>query len=91
MALSSLEFDKSDMAIAIIMSVTIHSKLRITRLAVVKDGMCPAVSEGSAGICVNECENDANCAGSSKCCSNGCGKVCLTPEPSELFDYPLFA
>ena len=54
-------------------------------IAVVKEGMCPAVEPGTVGICIIACENDAHCEGSSKCCSNGCGTVCATPEPGVLF------
>ena len=65
-----------------IISLTLTSRLAI---AVVKEGVCPAVEAGTVGICSNECENDAHCEGSSKCCSNGCGHVCVPALPGELF------
>ncbi|XP_055350538.1 perlwapin-like [Paramacrobiotus metropolitanus] len=43
-----------------------------------KPGTCPSVSL-STGTCVIECASDAGCYGSTKCCSNGCGRVCLNP------------
>ncbi|XP_035665410.1 P-selectin-like [Branchiostoma floridae] len=31
------------------------------------------------GICVNRCYADSNCRFGQKCCSNGCGRVCMSP------------
>ena len=45
-----------------------------------KDGSCPAVKEDMGGICVTECVADENCPGKMKCCSNGCGKLCIEPD-----------
>ena len=40
-------------------------------------GKCPALVEGTFGICVNNCESDGDCEDlSMKCCSNGCGQTC---------------
>ncbi|XP_071788249.1 uncharacterized protein [Asterias amurensis] len=42
-------------------------------------GKCPALVEGTFGICVNNCESDGDCEDlSMKCCSNGCGQTCRT-------------
>ncbi|XP_071838885.1 uncharacterized protein [Apostichopus japonicus] len=52
---------------------------------------CPEISEGSVGTCVQECSSDANCTGSLKCCSNGCGMTCVDgviPSESEEVDVP---
>lgn len=43
---------------------------------------CPEPPEGSFGICLEECYDDASCVESgagpnSMCCSNGCGHVCV--------------
>ena len=45
----------------------------------VKTGECPRLEEGNVGLCWEECNNDGDCAGDSKCCSNGCGHVCMNP------------
>ena len=41
--------------------------------------MCPAVDADVAGLCVEQCRHDMDCWGERKCCSNGCGHVCLEP------------
>ncbi|XP_077980984.1 uncharacterized protein LOC144436154 isoform X2 [Glandiceps talaboti] len=50
-----------------------------------KPGTCPAVAEGTVGVCVESCKSDNDCTGTGKCCSNGCGHICMTPiqEPVE--------
>uniref|UniRef100_A0A3P8V273 WAP domain-containing protein n=1 Tax=Cynoglossus semilaevis TaxID=244447 RepID=A0A3P8V273_CYNSE len=42
-----------------------------------KGGQCPDPS--GFGICVEACSSDSDCTGHEKCCSNGCGHVCMTP------------
>ena len=55
-------------------------------LIAVKDGVCPAVPEGTVGICSEFCSNDQECTGIQKCCSNGCGHTCVDPAPGkEIF------
>ena len=44
-----------------------------------RPGECPAVPEGQMATCAEECTNDHSCTGNSKCCSNGCGHVCMDP------------
>ncbi|CAH1785155.1 unnamed protein product, partial [Owenia fusiformis] len=44
-----------------------------------KPGMCPRIDSDSAGICTHECDKDDRCQGKKKCCSNGCGKICVNP------------
>ena len=40
--------------------------------------------EGSFGTCVEECQHDINCTGEGqKCCSNGCGHVCVNAVPGK--------
>ena len=51
-----------------------------------KAGYCPREMEGElATICISLCERDDECPDDGKCCSNGCGKVCVpavtTPPP----------
>lgn len=43
-----------------------------------KPGVCPS-TDGKIGICIEGCSDDSDCKGFQKCCSNGCGHVCLTP------------
>ncbi|XP_070554198.1 balbiani ring protein 3-like isoform X2 [Ptychodera flava] len=49
-----------------------------------KPGQCPAVEGGVAGICVEACSSDEECDGNKKCCSNGCGHICVEPEPEVI-------
>ncbi len=51
----------------------------ILLLVPVKAGMCPAVDPEMAGICIQQCNDDGGCDGDKKCCSNGCGNVCVDP------------
>nr|AOY33895.1 antistasin/WAP-like serine protease inhibitor [Stichopus monotuberculatus]AOY33896.1 antistasin/WAP-like serine protease inhibitor [Stichopus monotuberculatus] len=46
----------------------------------VHDGTCPVVSSDTVGICVEMCSNDDDCSETQKCCSNGCGHVCVAAE-----------
>lgn len=43
-----------------------------------KPGVCPN-TEGMIGICVEGCRDDSDCNSTQKCCSNGCGHVCMKP------------
>ncbi|XP_063435862.1 uncharacterized protein LOC134716784 [Mytilus trossulus] len=45
-----------------------------------KQGNCPPIGNNTVGICVEECSRDYNCTGNQKCCSNGCGHVCMDPD-----------
>ncbi|XP_076445004.1 uncharacterized protein LOC143282961 [Babylonia areolata] len=48
-----------------------------------KVGRCPAPDQYSFGICASTCSSDSDCAGSSKCCKNGCGATtCQRPLDS---------
>ncbi|OQV15699.1 putative Uncharacterized protein ZC84.1 [Hypsibius exemplaris] len=40
-------------------------------------GHCPLPSMDGPGTCQVECGSDADCPGTSLCCSNGCGQVCM--------------
>lgn len=46
-----------------------------------KQGQCPFLvppaGEDSEDACAYECRSDNHCVGSKKCCSNGCGTVCI--------------
>ncbi|KQS52137.1 papilin isoform X5 [Drosophila erecta] len=43
-----------------------------------KPGECPALS-ANASECARECYTDADCRGDNKCCSDGCGQLCVHP------------
>ncbi|OQV16423.1 hypothetical protein BV898_09414 [Hypsibius exemplaris] len=43
-----------------------------------KAGTCPVISLGNN--CASNCQTDYSCSGPQKCCSNGCGLVCLYPQ-----------
>ncbi len=46
-----------------------------------RPGTCPVIPEGVGGSCVQECQTDEDCADTThKCCSNGCGQVCIAPQ-----------
>lgn len=45
-----------------------------------KEGVCPTPELGQVGLCVESCTHDYECDGHQKCCSNGCGHVCMEPQ-----------
>ncbi|XP_043213549.1 kielin/chordin-like protein isoform X2 [Amphibalanus amphitrite] len=45
-----------------------------------KPGNCPYVPQGTLGVCINGCNGDDMCEGDEKCCSNGCGALCMKPD-----------
>ncbi|XP_052242902.1 kielin/chordin-like protein isoform X2 [Dreissena polymorpha] len=59
----------------------INGAVACTKIACLgKKGFCPAPR--GFGICVHECSSDYDCPDIQKCCSNGCGKVCMKPTQS---------
>ncbi|XP_045207930.2 WAP four-disulfide core domain protein 2-like isoform X1 [Mercenaria mercenaria] len=44
-----------------------------------KPGHCPRQDPDKAGICILGCIFDWGCQGVKKCCSNGCGMMCMLP------------
>lgn len=44
-----------------------------------KPGECPRLSQPEGENCGRECYTDADCREDNKCCSNGCGFVCVRP------------
>ncbi|XP_036342960.1 LOW QUALITY PROTEIN: papilin-like [Rhagoletis pomonella] len=44
-----------------------------------KTGECPHLSQPEEENCGRECYTDADCREDNKCCSNGCGFVCVRP------------
>uniref|UniRef100_A0A670IHQ2 WAP domain-containing protein n=1 Tax=Podarcis muralis TaxID=64176 RepID=A0A670IHQ2_PODMU len=50
-------------------------------VAAEKAGTCPNATLGTArGNCTEECQSDASCAGTEKCCWTGCGASCRLPN-----------
>lgn len=59
----------------------------------VKPGDCPIFSSDWVEIngCKDKCRHDVDCDGFDKCCSTGCGKICipkLSNEAPTIFDHP---
>ncbi len=47
--------------------------------------MCPYVPDGVVGTCVEQCQSDMDCGETGhKCCSNGCGHVCVPAVPGRI-------
>ncbi|XP_052615869.1 WAP four-disulfide core domain protein 18-like [Peromyscus californicus insignis] len=44
-----------------------------------KPGACPHWPPNTVGPCKKRCSGDESCPRKMKCCSNGCGYVCLRP------------
>ncbi|XP_060600708.1 papilin-like [Ruditapes philippinarum] len=59
-----------------------------TQLVVVKTGECPVIDSDTFGICLEECQNDADCTGVQKCCNNGCGQTCVNPLGYDVCSLP---
>uniref|UniRef100_A0A8V0YTH9 WAP domain-containing protein n=1 Tax=Gallus gallus TaxID=9031 RepID=A0A8V0YTH9_CHICK len=41
------------------------------------EGECPIPR--SRGTCLDLCSSDKECPQGQKCCSNGCGHICMSP------------
>ena len=50
-----------------------------------KPGSCPS-TEGTSDQCLEQCSNDYACDGNKRCCSNGCGHVCMEPVYGKVFN-----
>ena len=51
--------------------------------------LCPSVTPSNGfGTCENLCTSDANCSSSEKCCSNGCGNVCVSAVSVPYYTSP---
>lgn len=48
-----------------------------------KPGECPRISAQHG--CRNDCRNDADCSGEFKCCSTGCGLICVVPVTEPIY------
>jgi len=58
--------------------------LYLTAMPGTKPGQCPRVEPETAGVCWEQCSSNADCSDDLKCCSNGCGHVCMTPGINQL-------
>ncbi|XP_062508376.1 latent-transforming growth factor beta-binding protein 2-like [Corticium candelabrum] len=47
------------------------------------EGSCPGV-EGEVSSCEEQCFADRDCEEGEKCCSNGCGHICVKAKPDDL-------
>lgn len=55
-----------------------NGKVSCTEMAcILKPGKCP--ESKMPGICILGCTSDWSCPGVQKCCSNGCGLLCMQP------------
>ncbi|XP_062445557.1 WAP four-disulfide core domain protein 3-like [Rhea pennata] len=45
-----------------------------------KRGECPLPKRTHETTCAAFCSSDEDCAGSQRCCSNGCGRECMLPQ-----------
>lgn len=50
--------------------------------------ICPYVSPATSGICQHSCSSDGDCTDGLKCCSNGCGSTCTTPDRVPYYSVP---
>ncbi|XP_048244920.1 uncharacterized protein LOC124117390 isoform X3 [Haliotis rufescens] len=48
-----------------------------------KPGECRKPQPNYFATCQDECKSDSECMGNTRCCSNGCGHVCLVPEMTQ--------
>ncbi|XP_046550111.1 anosmin-1-like isoform X1 [Haliotis rubra] len=57
----------------------------LAKAAESKVGSCPSkkTMSGFKAACVPECNHDGDCAGSNKCCGNGCGFTCQEPTSDQ--------
>lgn len=54
-----------------------HVPFSVYYLGNEQEGKCPIVT--GPGICADFCSSDEFCPRRQKCCSNGCGHVCMEP------------
>uniref|UniRef100_A0A3B4BB90 WAP domain-containing protein n=1 Tax=Periophthalmus magnuspinnatus TaxID=409849 RepID=A0A3B4BB90_9GOBI len=63
-----------------------HCDFLVSALSL-KQGQCPGPdrAQGFEAACVQSCTRDQDCPKTRKCCSNGCGQTCQTPDQAEQF------
>jgi len=44
------------------------------------DGVCPEFARDHDSVCIDKCDSDEVCFGSSKCCQTHCGRDCVIPQ-----------
>ena len=50
--------------------------------------VCPLLNQSMGGNCVESCSSDINCTNRELCCSNGCGRACMTPTLIPFYNIP---
>ncbi|XP_063695096.1 papilin-like [Bolinopsis microptera] len=49
------------------------------------DGVCPEYAREHDSVCINKCDADESCYGTTKCCQTHCGRDCVYPQlPEQL-------
>ena len=51
--------------------------------------ICPYVAPSVTGTCSEMCSSDDDCGDGQMCCSNGCGRACMTPDSVPYYSVPL--
>uniref|UniRef100_A0A452HLR1 WAP domain-containing protein n=1 Tax=Gopherus agassizii TaxID=38772 RepID=A0A452HLR1_9SAUR len=54
----------------------------------VRPGECPAVAQRFLVSCRRMCRSDRDCPATRKCCSNGCGQLCMAPVLGKVLASP---
>lgn len=64
----------------------------IMRRLSVKPGSCPKSLSWIITACVQECWSDNDCAGMSKCCTDGCARRCSQPitDGRNYLSFPIY-
>ena len=44
-----------------------------------RPGTCSKIGSAVGSICIDECVTDYTCPIGEKCCSSGCGNICMKP------------
>lgn len=72
--------------VCIFFACFVEVKRLTNQLSVNKPGECPTL--GNSSRCDRECYTDADCRGDSKCCTAGCGYVCVLPAETAGTEAP---
>ncbi|KAL5256838.1 hypothetical protein ACHWQZ_G011935 [Mnemiopsis leidyi] len=47
------------------------------------EGVCPEYARHHDNVCINKCDSDDSCYGTTKCCQTHCGRDCVYPQRPE--------
>ena len=53
----------------------------------VLEGVCPEYARDHNNVCINKCDSDESCYGTTKCCQTHCGRDCVYPQRPENCEY----